>query len=170
MLCNTLIQPHFDYACSAWYPNLTQGLKSKLQIAQNKCIRFCLFLGNREGIRYKHLRKINWLPVVERVKQFIAVSVYNFSNNLDPIYMEDTFIKSVNIRRTRFTDDSKLLIPFRNHDYGKNCLSYLGATIWNSIDNAIKEVKLAITSNIKLRINISRILNKKWMISIITNI
>ena len=22
LLCNGLIQPHFDYACSAWYPNL----------------------------------------------------------------------------------------------------------------------------------------------------
>ena len=24
MLCNALIQPHFDYACSAWYPNLNK--------------------------------------------------------------------------------------------------------------------------------------------------
>ena len=40
MLCNTLIQPHFDFACSAWYPNLTKGLKNKLQISQNKCIHF----------------------------------------------------------------------------------------------------------------------------------
>ena len=22
LLCNSLIQSHFDYACSAWYPNL----------------------------------------------------------------------------------------------------------------------------------------------------
>ena len=27
MLCNALIQPHFDYACSAWYPNLNAKLK-----------------------------------------------------------------------------------------------------------------------------------------------
>ena len=27
MLCNALIQPHFDYACSAWYPNLNVKLK-----------------------------------------------------------------------------------------------------------------------------------------------
>jgi hypothetical protein len=47
MLCNTLIQPHFDFACSAWYPNLKKGLKKELQIPQNKCIRFYLFLGNR---------------------------------------------------------------------------------------------------------------------------
>ena len=42
LLCNALIQPHFDYACSAWYPNLNNRLKLKLQILQNKCIRFCL--------------------------------------------------------------------------------------------------------------------------------
>ena len=141
MLCNTLIQPHFDYACSAWYPNLQKGLRDKLQIAQNKCIRFCLFLGNRDGIRYKHLRQINWLPVAERVKQFIAVMVYKFSNSLSPKYMGDIFIKSGNTRRTRFTDESKLVLPFRKHDYGKNCLSYLGAKIWNNIDNVTKEVK-----------------------------
>ena len=41
MLCNALIQPHFDYACSAWYPNLTQKMKKKIQIIQNECIRFC---------------------------------------------------------------------------------------------------------------------------------
>ena len=27
LLCNALIQPHFDYACFAWYPNLTKKLK-----------------------------------------------------------------------------------------------------------------------------------------------
>ncbi len=89
MLCNTLIQLNFDFACSAWYPNLTQGLKTKLQIAQNKCIRYYLFLGNREGIRYKHLKKINWLPVAERVKQIIAASVFKFLNNLAPRYMKE---------------------------------------------------------------------------------
>ena len=27
LLCNVLIQPHFHYACSAWYPNLTKKNK-----------------------------------------------------------------------------------------------------------------------------------------------
>ena len=25
LLCSALIQPHFDYACSAWYPNVTKN-------------------------------------------------------------------------------------------------------------------------------------------------
>ena len=89
MLCNALIQSNFDYACSAWYPNLSKNLKDKLQIAQNKCIRFCLFLGNR-----------NWLPVADRVKQFIAVSVHKFANDLSPKYMEDVF-KKTNTRASK---------------------------------------------------------------------
>ena len=143
MLCNALIQPHFDYACSAWYPNLTKHLKDKLQIAQNKCIRFCLFLGNREGIRYKHLKKINWLPVSERVNQFIAVSVYKFFNNLAPSYMKEVFTTAEKSRRTRYTNvtELKITIPRRKNDYGKNCLSYLGATIWNTLDEFIKKCK-----------------------------
>ena len=38
MLCSVLIQPNFDYACPAWYANLTEKTKTKMQ---NKCIRFC---------------------------------------------------------------------------------------------------------------------------------
>ena len=30
MLCNALIQPHFDYACPALYPNLTEKTKKKI--------------------------------------------------------------------------------------------------------------------------------------------
>ena len=29
LLCNALIQPHFDYVFSSWFPNLTQKLKKK---------------------------------------------------------------------------------------------------------------------------------------------
>ena len=47
LLCNAMIQPFFDYACNAWYPNLNKNLKKCLQAAQNKCIRFCLKLGDR---------------------------------------------------------------------------------------------------------------------------
>ena len=29
-LCNALIKPHFDYECTAWYPNLCKKLKNKI--------------------------------------------------------------------------------------------------------------------------------------------
>ena len=31
MLRNTLIQPHYDFGCCSWYPDLSMSLKTKLQ-------------------------------------------------------------------------------------------------------------------------------------------
>ena len=142
MLCNTIIQPHFDYASSAWYPNLSKGLKNKSQIDQNKCVRYCLYLCNREGIRYKHFKEMNWLPISERVDQFFEVNVYKFSKGLAPVYIEDVFKKNPSLQCTRYSDESKLTIPNRIHNYVKNCLSYRGATIWNSLEIRIKGAQL----------------------------
>ena len=50
LLCNAMAQPSFDYACNAWYTNLNKNLKTRVQAAQNKCIRFCLKLGDRKSI------------------------------------------------------------------------------------------------------------------------
>ena len=53
LLINALIQPHFDYACSAWYPNLTKELKHRIQTTQNKCMRFCLRLDKSKHISHE---------------------------------------------------------------------------------------------------------------------
>ena len=67
LLCNSLIQPHFDYACISWYPLMNQKMRNKLQVTQNKCIRFCLKLNSRQHIGAKEFIKINWLHTKERV-------------------------------------------------------------------------------------------------------
>ena len=59
LLCNALVQPHFDYTSSAWYPNLTQKMKNKIQITQNKCIRSCLQLGKRTHISKNEFETLN---------------------------------------------------------------------------------------------------------------
>ena len=92
MLCNSLIQPHFDFACCAWYPNLPMSLKNKLQTAHNTCIRFFLGMERRSHIGLNHFEKINWLPVKNRVDQCIAVTAYNFKNNLSPVYISYIYI------------------------------------------------------------------------------
>ena len=63
LLCNAMVQPFFDYArnyyaCNyAWYPNLNKHFKSHLHATQNKCIRFCLKLGDRTSIKINELKK-----------------------------------------------------------------------------------------------------------------
>ena len=55
-LCNAMILP-LHYACNTWYPILNKKLKTRLQAAQNKCIRFCLKLGNRKSITVKEFNQ-----------------------------------------------------------------------------------------------------------------
>ena len=69
LLSNALIQPHFYYACTAWYPNLSKKVKHQLQVSQNKCMRFCLKLQSREHISNEHFHKLKWLPMNQRFQQ-----------------------------------------------------------------------------------------------------
>ena len=74
LLCNALTQPHFNYGSTLWYPLLSKALKTKFQIAQNKCITFCLELLSRGHIKPSHFIKINWLPVERRVELCTSIT------------------------------------------------------------------------------------------------
>ena len=91
MLCNALIQPHFDYACPAWYPNLTEKTKKKVQIMQNKCIRFYVRLDKMHQISEVDFRLINWLPTSKRVDQCINNITSRFVINTCPYYLKKSF-------------------------------------------------------------------------------
>lgn len=42
LLCNALIQHHFDFACSAWYPNLIKKIKQNSKYYKLVYMCFCL--------------------------------------------------------------------------------------------------------------------------------
>ena len=58
LLCNAFIQPDFDYACTAWYPNLCKKVKIKIQTTRNKCVRFCLSLDKMAHISQNEFEKL----------------------------------------------------------------------------------------------------------------
>ena len=78
LLCNVLTQPHFGYGHLSWYPLLSKASKTKLQIAQNKYIHFCLELLPRGHISPSHFRKIIWLAVERRVELCTSTSVFKY--------------------------------------------------------------------------------------------
>ena len=93
--CNFLIQPHLDYGCTSWYPLLIETLKIKLQIAQNKCIRFYLELLPRGHINPSHFMKINWLLVECRVELYTFINFFEYWKGIAPFYL-NMFMPSVN--------------------------------------------------------------------------
>ena len=84
-----MMQPFSDYACNAWYPNINKKLKKHLEVAQNKCIRFCLKLNGRSSTKSKDFEKISWLPIHERVSLCITYKFFtkNCPNYFDEIYV-----------------------------------------------------------------------------------
>ena len=75
---NPLIQPHFEYECSAWYLNLTKKLKHRIQTTQNKYVRFCLQLDKLKHISHEEFERLNWLPVTYRFKQCNNAIAFKF--------------------------------------------------------------------------------------------
>ena len=82
LFSDALIQPPFKYACAPWYPNLDKKYKSKLQILQSKCIRFCLQLDIKAHIGTENFDKINWLPIDRRFKQCLSTFVFKCVFNI----------------------------------------------------------------------------------------
>ena len=137
LLCNALIQPHFDFACLSWYPNLNARLKKKMQTAQNKCVRFCLNLGNRAHIGIKELQAINWLPVQNRFEQSVCVSIFRFFENTAPVYISEMYHSVEQSHRTR-RSLNKLHLPNQITNRGLRTLSYIGPRLWNALSSTIK--------------------------------
>ena len=80
LLSNALIQPHFDYACSAWYPNLTKKIRHRIQTTQNKCMRFYLKLDKLKHISHEEFERLNQLPVAYRFKQCVNSIAFKYFN------------------------------------------------------------------------------------------
>jgi len=139
LLAFSLIQCHFDYACSFWYHALTKQLKSKLQVTQNKLIRFVLNLDYRTHIDNYHFKTLQWLPVDKRVEQIVLCHVFKIKNKLSPEYMKEHFIiqNSLHSYTTRFSADGCFAVP-RVGSFGKKTFSYVGCSLWNSIPSDIR--------------------------------
>ena len=139
MLCNAIIQPHFDYACLTWYSGLTKALKNKIQVMQNKCIRFCLSLKNLDHIGKKEFEKIDWLNTNDRFLQCICSAAFNFFHKNCPEYMTEIFHTAFQGNIDTRSSFLKLRQPFRKTNMGQNTISFLGPQQWNKLPKSIKD-------------------------------
>ena len=137
MLCIVLIGPHFDYWCPAWYSNLNEKSKKKIQIMQNKCIRLCLKLDKMHHISEEEFRLINWLPTSKRVDQYMNTITYNFVNNTCPYYLNEIFEFAPLCRIGTRNNFSKLKNYLRKTNMGQKTISYIGLSNWNSLPDSI---------------------------------
>ena len=134
-----LIQPHFDYACSAWYANLNEKLKKEIQIAQIKCIHFYLNLDKRRHISSKEFESVNWLPVYKWVHQCIDVKTFKFVNSAYLYYFNEVCEFAPQCRIESRSNFAKLKVPFQKTNTEQKRLSYIGPSLWNNLPKSMKK-------------------------------
>ena len=114
LFCNVIIQPHFDYTYSAWYPNLNKSLKKKLH---NQYVHFCLKLNNKDHTGLTEFEKINWLPINDCFKQCISSITFKFFNNRNLAYTSEVFKQAGHPNTNTRASFVKLNQPLRNTKY-----------------------------------------------------
>ena len=76
-LSSALIMYHFDYAYCAWYSGLNKKLRNKLQVAQNKIVRFIKQETPRYSLNSHVLAELNLIKVETRVSQLRLSHAFN---------------------------------------------------------------------------------------------
>ena len=122
-----------------------------MQVLQNKCIRFCLQLDNREHIGTEHFGKISWLPIDQRFKQCLSTNVSKFFCEMCPQYMKEIYTPTNPNNTANRNSSLKLFQPIRTKALSQKCLSYLGPFIWNGFPDHIKLSNNVNTFNHKVK-------------------
>ena len=111
-------------------------MKDKLQIAQNKIVRFILNLHHRKGVTYIEFEKLGFLNICNRVKQLRLIHVYNIFNNKSPEYMHANFKINISSYGTRSINSNLCIPPIKGGE--STTFFYSGIKDWNSLADQIK--------------------------------
>ena len=138
LLASALIQSHFDFGVSAWYLSTTKVLQRKLQVAQNKMVRFILNLESRAHIGQSELNRINYLNTSDRAQQFMLNHMYNVYNKSAPSYLSQRFntVQSQHQYFTRNSDHNFVVSRFQG--VSRYNFSVQGVKVWNDLPTSIK--------------------------------
>ncbi len=133
-LCQSLVQSHTDYAISSWYAAMTQRAKNKLQIVQNKMVRFILDLHPRTHLTAGDMTELNMLRVKERAKQLRLNTAHKIYYNQVPQYLQANFKKSRDeTRHTRNSQWNFVVPDVKGNKSSTFCFNAIKE--WNSLPN-----------------------------------
>ena len=89
LLCQSLLQSHFDYAYIIWYRSMDKCLKIKLQSAQNTMIRYMLGYSSRHHLEHSDFSSLNCLNVLvpTRIDYLTLNVMLNIYHRSAPTYL-----------------------------------------------------------------------------------
>ena len=133
-----LAMPHFDYACIV-YDSLTKYLDDKLQILQNRCIRFIFNLKKDISIT-PFRKKLMWLTVRSRREYFLGLSIYKILKFQKPVYLYSLFQKYFSIPLCSLRPSSQRIFdpPLAINNTYESSYHIRVMNFWNGLPESIR--------------------------------
>ncbi len=136
-LCQSLVQSHLGYAISSWYASMTQKARNKLQILQNKMIRFTLDLGPRTHISEEHMKELNIFRIPNRVKHVRLNTAYKIFYNKAPSYLNTHFRRTRDRAQSTRRSEWNFTVP-KIKGAESNTFYFNAIKDWNSLPEHLK--------------------------------
>ena len=122
---------------SSWFGGISKTLKQKLQVAQNKVVRFILDLKPRDSITCDILDSLKMLRVENRVKQLCLNHVHNIFYGCAPSYLNSHF--SLNENCTSGSSSSNFKLPRIGGGGSESGSFYYNAILdWNALVKGLR--------------------------------
>lgn len=140
LLGSALVQCHLDYSISSWFNGIGLLLQRKLQVVQNRLIRFILNKHARYHLYQTDLDKIGFLKVSDRATQLALNHMYKIKNNASPPYLYELFnpVSNRHQYNTRFSQESYAIGSVG--PFTKSSFSYNATKDWNALPLPVKMV------------------------------
>jgi len=140
-LSTALIQGHVDYGSVSWFYSLSKKLQHKLQVVQNKMVRFILDKGPMEHIGNIELTNVGFLNPKDRVSQLSMNLVHKIFYGKCLDYLKDNFIKitEVHSHNTRGSDFN-FKVPKIN-TITSGTFYYNAIKEWNSLPPELRAIE-----------------------------
>ena len=139
-LCSALLQCYLDYCCTSWFTSLSKECQRKLQVTQNKMIRYILNLSPRDHVGQINFDTVKLLDTHNRARQLRLNHMFNIFQSLGPSYLNQFFTK-ISDTHSHATRSSSLNfhVP-RVGSYTKKSFFYQATLDWNNLPTHIKSI------------------------------
>jgi hypothetical protein len=140
-LCSSLVQCHLDYCSAAWYTGLTKKYQKKLQVLQNKMVRFILDMSPREHVGQAQLQTLKYLDIQNRYKQLRLRHVHNVFQSTGPSYLHQLFTRTSAVHSYGTRSNSLNVYVPRVKGQTFKSFFYQSILDWNSLPSDIKLIQ-----------------------------
>lgn len=149
-IVHAFITSKLDY-CNALYCGLPETLLHRLQLIQNTTARILSGSSRHDSIT-PVLYSLHWLPVEQRVKFKVLMTIYKCINNLAPRYLQELLQPYVPSRQLRSSDHCLLKVPYTSSAIIQTrAFSVAGPRLWNELPYEIRTVQSVTSFKSKLK-------------------